>query len=93
MTETDLTARAVVVHGRVQGVFFRDRCRSEADDAGVDGWVSNEPDGTLHAHFEGPGHAVDRMVSWVHQGPDRANVARVEVTEVEPKGHRGFEVR
>ena len=46
---TDTVARHVVVHGRVQGVFFRDSCRREAQHAGVAGWVFNASDGTVHA--------------------------------------------
>ncbi|MGH8966187.1 MAG: acylphosphatase, partial [Actinomycetes bacterium] len=53
MTETDRVARRVVVHGRVQGVFFRDTCRREAQARGVAGWVSNRHDGTVEALFEG----------------------------------------
>lgn len=90
---SDPTARAVVVHGLVQGVFFRDSCRSEAEDAGVVGWVSNEPDGTVQGHFEGSAAAVERLVSWVRHGPRHAEVERVEVREAHPEGHRRFEVR
>lgn len=87
------TAREVLVHGQVQGVFFRDSCQREAESAGVAGWVSNEADGTVSARFEGPTDAVDRMVSWVREGPSRADVEKVDVREVEAEGLSGFEVR
>jgi acylphosphatase len=93
MSETDRVARAVVVHGRVQGVFFRDSCRLQAEEAGVTGWVSNAPDGSVRALFEGPAAAVDQLVSWVHRGPRAADVVRVDVHEVPPEGLRRFEVR
>ncbi len=93
MSQTDRVARAVVVHGRVQGVFFRDSCRRQAEDAGVVGWVSNAADGSVHAQFEGPAAAVDRLVSWVHRGPRAATVVRVDVHEVPPEGLSRFEVR
>jgi len=89
----DRTARQVVAHGRVQGVFFRDSCRGEAKHAGVDGWVSNEPDGTVRAHFEGPAAGVERMVVWMAQGPRQAQVERVDVSDVAAEGLTGFEVR
>jgi acylphosphatase len=82
--------RRVVVHGRVQGVFFRDSCRREAQRAGVGGWVRNRPDGTVEALFEGPEEAVQRMVEWVRQGPTYAQVERVDVVEEQPSGHTGF---
>jgi acylphosphatase len=86
-------ARQVVVHGRVQGVFFRDSARREAAAAGVRGWVTNEPDGTVRAHFEGPGEAVERLVDWARRGPAQADVDRVDVEDVPTEGHAGFEVR
>ncbi|NUR06492.1 MAG: acylphosphatase [Nocardioidaceae bacterium] len=89
----DRVARRVVVHGRVQGVFYRDTCRYEARAAGVAGWVSNEPDGTVHAHFEGRPDAVARLVAWTREGPPRASVRDVDVSEVPPEGLAGFEVR
>jgi acylphosphatase len=61
--------RRAVVHGRVQGVFFRGTTQDEARRAGVDGWVRNRPDGSVEAVFEGspsvtrapPGH---RLRGW-----------------------------
>ena len=82
-----------MVHGRVQGVFFRDSCRQQAATAGVTGWVSNEPDGTVHALFEGDPDAVTSLVAWVHDGPPYARVERVDVREVAPLGLPSFEVR
>jgi acylphosphatase len=84
--------RRVVVHGLVQGVFFRDSCRREAQRAGVAGWVRNRPDGTVEALFEGPEDAVRRMLDWVRHGPPYAQVERVEVTDEQPNGHAGFQV-
>ncbi len=86
-------AREVVVHGRVQGVFFRDSCRSEARALGVAGWVGNEPDGTVTAHFEGDLSDVEAMVDWCRSGPRHARVDRVVVTETAPRGTVGFSVR
>lgn len=86
-------ARAVVVHGDVQGVFFRGTCRDEAQARGVAGWARNEHDGTVSAHFEGPVEAVEAMVAWAREGPRHAHVERVDVREVDPDGLTGFEVR
>ena len=91
--DTGRTAREVVVHGMVQGVFFRDSCRSEARAAGVAGWVTNASDGTVRARFEGDREAVERMVAWSRHGPRHADVERVDVRDVEPQGLTGFEVR
>ena len=92
MTE-DKIRRRVVVHGHVQGVFFRDSTQREAASAGVSGWVRNRPDGAVEAVFEGPAEAVERMVSFAYEGPRGADVAEVEQQEEEPEGLSGFAVR
>ena len=89
----DVVARRVRIHGRVQGVFFRDTCRREAASHGVAGWVRNCSDGTVEAWFEGPPAAVEAMVVWAGRGPSRAEVANVDVDEAEPSGASGFGVR
>jgi acylphosphatase len=93
MPSQERTARRVTVHGRVQGVFFRDTCRAEAAARGVTGWVSNEPDGTVAAQFEGGPDAVEEMVAWCRTGPPQAQVRQVDVSPVEPTGGTRFEVR
>jgi acylphosphatase len=86
-------ARRVIVHGRVQGVWFRDTARHEALARGVAGWVRNRSDGSVQAWFEGPPEGVDAMIDWCRGGPPRARVERVEVSEGEPQGLREFEGR
>lgn len=83
----------VVVHGRVQGVFFRDTVSREAERAGVAGWVSNRDDGTVEARFEGDAPAVDRMVELCRRGPEAARVERVETEAAEQEGLSGFSQR
>ena len=87
-----MISRRVVVHGLVQGVFFRDSCRREAQKLGVAGWVRNRPDGTVEALFEGPEAEVGRMVDWARQGPPYARVDRVDVLDEQPTGHTGFAI-
>jgi acylphosphatase len=85
--------RRVVVHGRVQGVFFRDSAARQARARGVAGWVRNLDDGTVEAVFEGPRDAVEALVAWAGDGPEHAEVERVEAADEPPEGLAGFEVR
>ena len=85
--------RRVVVHGHVQGVFFRDSTRDRAQSRGVAGWVTNRPDGAVEAVFEGDADAVQSMVRFASEGPGHSDVADVEVSEEEPEGLSGFDVR
>jgi acylphosphatase len=85
--------RRVVVHGYVQGVFFRDSTRRLAQQHGVAGWVSNRWDGAVEAVFEAEDDAVERLVAFMREGPRGARVESVEVFEEEPAGETGFNVR
>jgi acylphosphatase len=85
--------RRIVVHGHVQGVFFRDSVRSAARQRGVNGWVANRPDGTVEAVFEGDPEAVERLVDFCRQGPRGAQVHSVDVTDEPPEDLSGFAVR
>lgn len=72
----------LIVKGRVQGVWFRDSTRRQAQDLGVTGWVRNVPDGTVEVLAEGPEDKVRELVGWCHHGPSYANVTQVlETTE------------
>jgi acylphosphatase len=84
--------RRVVVHGRVQGVFFRDTTRREASRRGVAGWVRNRPDGAVEAVFEGESEAVAAMVAFCERGPRGAEVASVETSDEPAEGLSRFEV-
>ncbi len=85
--------KRVVVHGHVQGVFFRDSLRRLAERHAAVGWARNAPDGTLEAVFEGEPGAVERLVAFCRQGPRGAVVERVEVLDERPEGLSGFSVR
>jgi acylphosphatase len=82
-----------VVSGRVQGVFFRDTARRQAEAAGVSGWIRNRPDGAVEAVFEGDPERVEEMVEFCRHGPSRAEVAKFDVIDEEPEGLSGFDVR
>jgi acylphosphatase len=88
-----VTRRRVVVHGLVQGVFFRDTTRRQAVQRGLAGWVRNNPDGSVEAVFEGDDEAVERLVELCRQGPPGARVESVDVLREEPEGLTRFEVR
>ena len=85
--------KRVVVHGDVQGVFFRDATQKEASARGVAGWVANRSDGTVEAVFEGDPEAVDGMVDFAREGSPQAAVERVDVADEEPEGLSDFSVR
>jgi acylphosphatase len=84
--------RSVVIHGYVQGVFFRDTLRRLAQQRGVAGWARNNPDGTVEAVLEGEAEAVEALVAFCREGPRGAEVEHVDVHDEEPEGLRDFRV-
>lgn len=81
-----------MIHGRVQGVFFRDTMRRMATSRGVAGWVTNNADGTVEAVLEGDREAVADLRRFAGEGPRGAAVERVEEHEEEPEGLEGFRI-
>lgn len=73
-----------VVHGRVQGVFFRETTCQQANTLGLSGWVRNLANGTVETEFQGKEEIVARMLDWLPQGSSRSHVTRVESREKDP---------
>ncbi len=68
----------IFVSGRVQGVFFRQKTKQQAERLSVTGWVRNLPDGRVEAVFEGDEKAVKTLEEWCHHGPSSAIVTNVD---------------
>jgi len=75
----DDVVKRVRVTGKVQGVSFRAFARTQAERRGVDGWVRNEPDGSVRALLSGPASAVAALIEDLREGPAAADVAEVEI--------------
>ena len=69
--------------GRVQGVWFRESMRQEADRLGVTGWVCNRRDGSVEAVIQGSTDVVNTLLAWTKIGPPMARVERVIVSETQ----------
>ena len=69
--------------GRVQGVWFRESMRNEAERLGATGWVRNLPDGSVEAIIQGSIEAVDALLEWAQTGPPMARVEHVIVDETQ----------
>ena len=82
--------RRLLVSGRVQGVFYRDSCRQEAEEKGISGSARNLPDGKVEVILEGDEDAVERVTEWCRRGSDMARVDSVEVEDQDPQGESAF---
>ena len=87
------TRAHVIIHGRVQGVFFRLETQKAARRFGATGWVRNLPDGTVEAVMEGPAEAVEALLAWCREGPRMARVDNLDISSAEYTGEfDSFEV-
>jgi acylphosphatase len=80
------TRAHIIVHGIVQGVFFRYHTQQEAQGLGLTGWVRNLPDGNVEILCEGDGEAVEKLVRWSRTGPSGAFVEGTDVSFEEYTG-------
>ncbi len=82
---TEIQRVTIIVHGRVQGVFFRDSTMRKARELGLGGTVRNLPDGTVQIEAQGPRPALDSLIRWAHEGSPAAVVTEVKSTFEPPK--------
>ncbi len=82
------------IRGKVQGVYYRQSAKAEADRLGVRGWVQNLEDGDVEAVAEAEEKALDGFIRWCHGGPPAARVQDIKLTYAPATGEfGGFEVR
>lgn len=82
----------IKVIGKVQGVFFRASTKAVADQMGIKGLVKNEKDGSVYIEAEGEPTFLSMFVDWCNEGPEKAKVENVTVSDGELKNYRNFEV-
>jgi acylphosphatase len=76
-----MAAARFIVTGRVQGVFFRASTREQAQALGLRGHARNLDDGSVEVLAAGDVAALDRLASWLRQGPPHARVDRLQRLE------------
>lgn len=83
-----------LIHGHVQGVFFRSSIEERAQDLGLSGWVRNRSDGAVEVVAEGREAALTALRDYCKKGPPGAVVRDVElIDEHETGDFDGFRVR
>ena len=79
--------------GEVQGVFFRQSAKSEAECLALNGFARNEPDGLVYIEAEGEETALKEFMEWCHKGPKAAQIDEVTTKEDDAIGYKNFEIR
>lgn len=80
------------VSGRVQGVFFRQSTRQQAEKLGLCGWVRNRADGSVEGLACGAPEALAQLRAWLQQGPAAARVETLAWQACDEPAPAGFAV-
>ncbi len=85
----------IIVHGTVQGVYFRDYAKAEALKLGLSGWVKNLKNGkSVETVIEGEYKEVVQMIKWLKKGSPGSVVTSIEIKEERPTGETAaFNIR
>jgi len=82
----------IIVHGRVQGVWFRAGTKERADELEIFGWVKNRPEGTVEIHAEGEKSKLENFIAWCRKGTPAANVTSLDLDSVSLQNFTSFEI-
>jgi acylphosphatase len=85
--------RRLLIHGRVQGVYYRAGAQAEAQRLGLCGWVRNRHTGEVEAVVCGAETAVQAFIAWARKGPPAARVERLEITVTDAPETGSFSLR
>ena len=83
----------IIVHGRVQGVWFRAGTQERADELGLFGWVKNQSEGTVEIHVEGEKLQLENFILWCRKGTPTANVTSLDLNLTSLQNFTSFEIR
>ncbi|MDO8560807.1 MAG: acylphosphatase [bacterium] len=70
----------IIVHGHVQGVFFREKAKKIADKFDLTGWIKNESGGAVQILAEGKKEHLDKLAEWCHVGTKLSRILKVDVS-------------
>lgn len=80
------------ISGTVQGVFFRQFVKDNADKLGVKGFVRNLEDRRIEIFLEGDTEKVDGMIAICKRGPTHSNLRKVEEKEDKFQDFKDFRI-
>lgn len=72
----------IIISGQVQGVWFRQSTKRVALEHNISGYAKNLDDGTVEVLAQGEPRALDKLVDFLHHGPEHARVEWVVINKV-----------
>lgn len=73
--------RHLLIHDKVQSVYYRQSMVDEAQRLGITGWMRNLVDGSVQAMVCGDPEQVQAMIARGHKGPAAAMLDKALATE------------
>jgi acylphosphatase len=83
----------IIVHGNVQGVYFRNNLRREAFQVDAKGFAENLPNGDVLVVIQGSENAVRDMIKFIRSSPGRSEIKDINVTEEDLPECKEFAIR
>ena len=80
-SELKHTQYHLTIHGKVQGVYFRQSSKEIATTLNLNGWVKNNRDKTVSMLITGSKKNCNQMINWCKKGSNQANVTAIQVQE------------
>ena len=82
----------IIIHGQVQGVFFRASAQARASELSLTGWVRNLSNGTVEVHAEGKRESLNLFIEWCRKGPSTSQVSKCDLDWINPQALRNFKI-
>lgn len=91
---TELARLKAIVHGKVQGVYYRAFASRIARSLSLKGYVKNVANGDVEVEAEGEKGLLEELLRRLKTGPDGAVVEKIDVTWPGYEGkYNAFDVR
>jgi len=82
----------LIIKGKVQGVFYRQGAKEEAERLGITGWIKNISEGRVEVMATGNEEQLQKFIAWCRKGPRKARVEDVIVTPLSEQKFDEFTV-
>lgn len=76
----NLKCAKILIFGRVQGVFFRQLVKKNADKLNIKGFTRNIPNGTVEIYAQSEEEILNRFIEIVKKGPETAKIEKINVS-------------
>lgn len=87
-----LVTYSIIISGKVQGVFYRQSTKEKAITIGITGTVENLPGGQVKIIATGTKEQMESLLDWCKQGPPKAVVTSVEISELSLQSFDRFSI-